>query len=528
MRRENSRTIGATPAYQAESLLPLLRHVRRPLQLWREQARGIVGITAQETASIEGWALLGSLPPLYPEWLGDASFLAAHGLRFPYIAGEMAGGISSPALVIAMARAGMMGIFGAAGLTPAQVEAGLVEIESALGSRFPFGSNLIHSPADPMLEDEIAALYLRRGVLRVSASAFLDVTPAVVRLACSGLREGPDGEVRRARHLFAKLAHPRVARSFMSPAPPDLLAELRQRGQLSEDEARLAARVPIAEDITVEADSGGHTDRQPLAALLPLIAALRDEIAAQQGYRRPVRVGAAGGIGTPTAVAAAVALGAAYVVTGSINQAAREASTSAAVKEMLAQAGPGDTIMAPAADMFEMGASVQVLRRGTLFGPRAARLAELYQRHESLEAIPAAERERLEREIFRQPLSAVWDETQRYLAERWPAELSRAERDPRRRLALTLRWYLGLSSRWAIAGDTNRRIDYQIWCGPAMSAFNAWVAGSFLESLEERGVVPIALNLLEGAAVITRAQQLRSLGLDVPPKAFYFAPRRLS
>jgi len=94
-------------------------------------------------------------------------------------------------------------------------------------------------------------------------------------------------------------------------------------------------------------------------------------------------------------------------------------------------------------------------------------------------------------------------------------------------MALVFRWYLGLSSRWAIAGDASRRADYQIWCGPAMGAFNAWVKGSFLEPAANRNVPQIALNLLEGAAAVTRAQQLRSAGVPVPNEAFRFAPRPL-
>ena len=70
-------------------------------------------------------------------------------------------------------------------------------------------------------------------------------------------------------------------------------------------------------------------------------------------------------------------------------------------------------------------------------------------------------------------------------------------------------------------------MDFQIWCGPAMAAFNAWAAGSFLESPDDRGVVPIALNLLEGAAVVTRAHQLRTYGAAMPASAFTFRPRRL-
>jgi hypothetical protein len=71
-------------------------------------------------------------------------------------------------------------------------------------------------------------------------------------------------------------------------------------------------------------------------------------------------------------------------------------------------------------------------------------------------------------------------------------------------------------------------MDYQIWCGPAMGAFNRWVRGTFLAKLEHRTVVQVALNLLEGAAVFTRAQQLRSIGLPVPDAAFYYSPRFLT
>ena len=56
-------------------------------------------------------------------------------------------------------------------------------------------------------------------------------------------------------------------------------------------------------------------------------------------------------------------------------------------------------------------------------------------------------------------------------------------------MALVFRWYLGLSSRWANAGEPSRQLDYQVWCGPAMGAFNEWAKGSFLEQPQNRTVV---------------------------------------
>jgi trans-AT polyketide synthase, acyltransferase and oxidoreductase domains len=471
---------------------------------------------------------LGTVPGIFPEWLGDPSFTDLHGTRFAFVAGEMANGIASVEYVLAAARAGVLGFFGAAGLAPPRVEAAVARLHAELeGTGLPWGVNLIHSPNEPAIEDAVVDLLLRAGVRRVSASAYVALTPAVVRYAASGLVAGPGGRVLRQNHVFAKLSHPDVARRFMSPAPAEILDALVASQLLTADEARLAAQVPVAEDITIEADSGGHTDNRPLGALFPAVAAARDAIQRAHRYPRPIRLGAAGGLGTPEAVAAAFALGAAYVLIGSVSQASVEAALSAEGKKMLAQAGLGDVIMAPAADMFEQGVRVQVLKRGTLFASRAARLYEIYRRCTDLESIPADERAVLEREIFRAPLAAVWEETRAFWSRRDPTENERAEREPRHRMALVFRSYLGRASRWAIDGDPERKLDYQIWCGPAMGAFNAWAAGSFLEAPAERTVAQIAWNLLEGAAHLTRAHQLRSMGVPVPVACFAFRPRPL-
>ena len=63
----------------------------------------------------------------------------------------MANGIASESLVIAMARAGMLGFFGSAGLWPEEVSRHIHSLRSQLGN-LPFGCNLIHSPSDPQLE----------------------------------------------------------------------------------------------------------------------------------------------------------------------------------------------------------------------------------------------------------------------------------------------------------------------------------------------------------------------------------------
>ncbi|WP_103534348.1 PfaD family polyunsaturated fatty acid/polyketide biosynthesis protein [Streptomyces sp. SM11] len=513
------------PVFSPEGIAARARRIREPVHVVSGSDGRDLGLA---TGPVPDGPVLGTLPPLYPEWLGGRTFCEAHGVRFPYVAGEMANGIATTRMVSAMAGAEMIGFFGAGGLAYPEVERAVQSLAHELGSRSNWGVNLIHSPAEPTLEWRVAELLLRTGVPLISASAFMELTPAVVLCSAHGLRRGADGGIVRRTRLLAKVSRPEVAERFLSPAPPALLDPLVARGKLTHQEAELAALVPVAEDITVEADSGGHTDNRPLSVLLPRIAALRDALYRRFGYRRPVRLGAAGGLGTPEAVAAAFALGASYVVVGSVNQTAVEAGLSDEAKAMLCDADVSDVAMAPAADMFELGVRLQVLSRGTMFAPRAARLHAAYRDHGSLEEIPSALRASIERDVLRAPFDEVWQRARAFWEQRDPAEITRAETDPKHRMALVFRWYLGSSSRWAITGEGARRADYQIWCGPAMGAFNQWVAGSFLADPAHRSVVQIALNLLEGAAVLTRAHQLRTYGLALPAEAFTHAPCELA
>jgi trans-AT polyketide synthase, acyltransferase and oxidoreductase domains len=473
-------------------------------------------------------ALVGVLPPLYPEWLGDRTFLTAHGCRFPYVVGEMARGIASADMVVAGARGGLMAFFGSAGLAMLEVDEAVTQIQGALGPQVRnWGTNLIHSPQESHLEMEFADLMLARGVTNVSASAFMRLAPAVVYLSAKGLTRGPDGAVRRQTHIFAKVSRVEVARPFLSPAPDSMLRPLVDAGKLTAEEADLARLVPVAGDITVEADSGGHTDNRPLPVLLPMIIGLAQEIAEEQGWPRAPRVGVGGGLGTPAAIASAFAAGAAYVVTGSVNQAAVESALSEDGRRMLAQASMTDVAMAPAADMFEMGVEVQVLKRGTMFAQRGRELYRIFRAYPSLEAMPPDERKTMEDRILGRSVDEIWSDTKSFFARRDPHEVERAESDPKHKMALVFRWYLFMGAQWARSGEEARRADYQIWCGPAMGAFNDWVRGSFLEPVESRTVVQIALNLLEGAAHATRAHQLRLAGVPIAPRDAAFRPRPL-
>jgi trans-AT polyketide synthase/acyltransferase/oxidoreductase domain-containing protein len=458
--------------------------------------------------------LLTSVPSISTQNLGDPSFLSFHGVKYAYATGAMAGGIASEEMVIALGKAKILSSFGAGGLSPNRLETAINRIQEALHSA-PYAFNLIHSPNEPAIERRAVDLYLKYGVRTVEASAFLDLTPNIVYYRAAGLSLNAANQIEIKNKVIAKISRREVASKFLQPAPQKILTELVAQGLISELQATLAAKLPMADDITVEADSGGHTDNRPLVCLLPSILALRDEIQQKYHYSQPVRVGVAGGIATPQSALAGFMMGAAYVVTGSVNQSCVEAGSCQHTKQLLAQADMADVMMAPAADMFEMGVKLQVLKRGTMFPMRAQKLYELYRTYDSIDDIPLVEREKLEKQVFRTTLAQVWEETVTYLSQRNPEKLGKAVNNPKIKMAAIFRWYLGLSSRWSHSGEKGREVDYQIWCGPAMGSFNDWVRGSYLSEPNNRHVVDVANHIMTGAAFLYRIQSLKIQGLQI-------------
>jgi len=465
-------------------------------------------------------------PPLHPAQLGDAQFKEKHHLRYAYIVGAMANGITSVEMVEAAGKAGFVGFFGAAGLAVDQIKSAIYRLQQTLKD-IPFGFNLIHSPNDPDLEAAVVQLYLQHGIRLVSTSAYLDLTLPLVYYRVKGIHRDENGNVVCPNKVIAKVSRVEVAGKYFSPPPQKLLSQLVAKNMITREEAELAALIPMADDLTAEADSGGHTDNRPAISLLPTMIALRDEMVLKYKYNIPPGVGLGGGIATPYSAAAAFSMGAAYVLTGSVNQSCIEAGTSETVRLMLAEAGQADVTMAPAADMFEMGVKVQVLKRGTMFPLRAAKLYDLYRSHDRFESIPEKQRHILERDFFRCSFQEEWEQTKSYFSRHDPKQIERAEKDPKHKMALVFRSYLGQSSNWANTGDLSRKIDYQIWCGPAMGAFNQWVKGTFLEPSENRDTVTVAMNLLYGAAVVTRVNWLRNQGVVIPASIGSFSPMPL-
>src|SRR5262249_19088145 len=141
--------------------------IRNPLYLIQDkqsQLNTAIDIQSYESLSRENvhtFNTVGFLPALYPERLGCPGFTKVHGTRFPYVVGAMANGIAMSEMVIEAAKIGCIGFFGAAGLGHEKVLQNIQHIQSQINPhQTNWGSNLIHSPHEPGLEEKVTEIYL--------------------------------------------------------------------------------------------------------------------------------------------------------------------------------------------------------------------------------------------------------------------------------------------------------------------------------------------------------------------------------
>lgn len=488
----------------------LRRQIREPVR-WTETIRYLLKEGVQEFEEVGPGSVLTKLirsirkrsaPPATPglradtapaaaitaERLGAETFLRDYQVRRAYAAGSMPWGIASKELVVQMGRAGYLGFFGAGGLEIHQIEEGLASIRSTLTRGEPFGVSLVSSPDAPESEMAVVDRCLHAEVRVVEAIGYVVPSPALVRYRLKGHK------------VIVKVSRPEVAETFLNPPPEHVVTELLRAGLVSASEAKRARRIPMADDLCLDSDSGGVL--ASAAVLLPSMIRQRDDICRLRGYEQTVRVGTSGEIGTPEAAASAFLLGADFILTDWINQCTVEAATSDVVKDLLQTMDVHDTEHAPAAELFELGAKVRVLKKGVLFPGRANRLYELWKHHGSWDEIDAPTRSRIEHDFLGRSFERAYEEVRSFCSQRSPQEIEKAERDERHKMALVFRWYLDHALRLALSGTREQRKNFQVPCSSSLGALNQWVRGTKLETWRQRHVDVIADRLMEGAAEV--------------------------
>ncbi|WP_442950162.1 hypothetical protein [Paenibacillus sp. 1-18] len=64
------------------------------------------------------------------------------------------------------------------------------------------------------------------------------------------------------------------------------------------------------------------------------------------------------------------------------------------------------------------------------------------------------------------------------------------------KLGLIFRWYFEYSNRLALSGSKENIVDYQVYCGSALGAFNQWVKGTDISMWKNRHVDEIGEKIM--------------------------------
>ncbi len=263
----------------------------------------------------------------------SSTVLSDLGLTIPVIAAPMAGGPTTPALVVAAARAGGLG-FLAGGYQSAAALGG--QIAAIREQAAVFGVNLFAPNPVPV---DRAAYARYRDQVRADAERFgADVPDAPI--------EDDDGW-RDKIDLLLDQPVPVVSCTFGLPDAA-ALAALRTAGSVlvqtvtSADEARRAADAGVDALVVQASAAGAHSGTFTPGRIPPAkpLAALLAEVDRAAG----LPMVAAGGIAGPRQVADALAAGAQAVMVGTALLLAPESGTSAAHREAL-QSDRGATVV---------------------------------------------------------------------------------------------------------------------------------------------------------------------------------------
>ncbi|MGW0662161.1 NAD(P)H-dependent flavin oxidoreductase [Streptodolium elevatio] len=257
-------------------------------------------------------------------------------------------------VVAAVTNAGGFGVLGAASHTPEQLEHELDWIDAHVAGR-PYGVDLI-APAtyagkgeggDPVgLWERIPAAHREFVDDLLTAHGVEPPEPPPV-----GRRRRPGLTEEHARDcLDIAFAHPiRLIANALGVPPDYMVARGKAEGvavaALVGTRHHAVRQVEAGVDLIVAqgTEAGGHVGEVATMVLVPEVVDAVAEAAAAHG-EEPVPVLAAGGIVNGAQMAAALALGAAGVWTGSVWLTCEEAETAPATKAKFVAATSGDTV----------------------------------------------------------------------------------------------------------------------------------------------------------------------------------------
>lgn len=256
------------------------------------------------------------------------------GLTIPVIAAPMAGGATKPPMVIAASRAGSLG-FLAAGYKSSAALA--TEIAAVRDASVPFGVNVFAPNPVPITAEAYR---------RYAAEMQREADRYGLTLPADPIDD--DDAFEAKIDMLRSDPVPLVSFTFGLPGP-DIIRALQDAGTAvlqtvtSRREAELAATASVDMLVVQGGDAGGHSgtftpDRRPQN--VPLTQLVGEIVSAVT-----IPVIAAGGLGTPEAVAAVLGAGAEAVAVGTVLVRAEESGASAIHQAALADPTRTETVV---------------------------------------------------------------------------------------------------------------------------------------------------------------------------------------
>jgi len=267
------------------------------------------------------------------------------GIEFPLVAFTHCRDV-----VCEVSKAGGMGVLGAAGFGPEQLEIELNWIDEHIAGK-PYGVDLI-VPTTMANQDESASPEEIRAMIpdehkqfatNILAQHNVD-TKDIYEYQATGGGGGFLGEGRAANILDVVFAHPIKLVANALGVPPKYMLELGKQNNVpvaalvgAKHHAVKQAEAGVDILVVAGTEAGGHCGEVSTMVLVPEVCD------AVKGYEN-VSVLAAGGIVTGRQMAASMAMGAHGVWTGSVWLTTIEAETSPVIKEKLLSAASSHTV----------------------------------------------------------------------------------------------------------------------------------------------------------------------------------------
>jgi NAD(P)H-dependent flavin oxidoreductase YrpB (nitropropane dioxygenase family) len=252
-------------------------------------------------------------------------------------------------VVAAVSKAGGFGVLGAVGFTPEQLEVELRWIDDNIGDH-PYGVDVVipgkyegMGELDPgKLADQLRAMVPERHLAFAKSVLADHGVPELPPDESNSLRLLGWTEATASPQVDVALNHDkmRLIANALGTPPDDIIEEIHRSGRLvaalcgSPSQALRHKEAGLDLVIAQGGEGGGHTGEVGSIVLWPQVIAAVS----------PVPVLAAGGVGTGQQIAAALAMGAAGVWTGSLWLTVEEADLPPAQKEQLLRAASRDTV----------------------------------------------------------------------------------------------------------------------------------------------------------------------------------------